>query len=174
MHVTLVPYAGEENDALLLIRDFWRCHNNADTTEEENRADLLAWTAENHRLYFICADGERVGFAHLGARGAAIDWLEDLFIVPSCQRQGIGTAAVRLIEQMVSAYSESLYLEAAARNEAAIRLYRRLGFDCLNSITLRRDFQKDRFSVMRTEKIHGLPFEIRRRREKISPEQEGE
>lgn len=165
MKITLVPYAGEEKAAMELIHDFWRCHSQADTTEEENRADLLAWTSENHQFYFICAEGERVGFAHLGARGAAVDWLEDLFVIPSRQRQGIGTAAVREIERMVSDYSESLYLEAAARNEAAIRLYKRLGFDCLNSVTLRRDFKPEDFAVLRTEEIHGLPFEIRKRRD---------
>ncbi len=30
--------------------------------------------------------------------------------------------------------------EAAARNARAIRLYRRLGYGCLNTITLRKDF----------------------------------
>ena len=38
------------------------------------------------------------------------------------------------------AQSEAESIEAAARNEAAIRLYRKLGYNCLNTITLRKDF----------------------------------
>jgi hypothetical protein len=51
-------------------------------------------------------------------------------------------------------------VEAAARNEAAIRLYRKLGFDCLNTVTLRKDFES--FSETKgKEKLFGLDFEIK-------------
>lgn len=38
------------------------------------------------------------------------------------------------------AQSEAEAIEAAARNEAAIRLYRKMGYNYLNTITLRKDF----------------------------------
>ena len=53
-------------------------------------------------------------------------------------------------------------IEAAARNEAAIRLYRKLGYDCLNTITIRKDFPGYEYDVVRKEKIHGMEFEIRK------------
>lgn len=56
-------------------------------------------------------------------------------------------------------------MEAAARNEAAIRLYRRLGYDCLNSVTLRKDFPGYDYDVVRTEQVYGERFEIRKDKE---------
>ena len=76
-----------------------------------------------------------------------------------------GAEAVRLAEAMVRQYSQSMYVEAAARNEAAIRLYRRLGYDCLNSVTLRKDFPGYDYDVVRTEQVYGERFEIRKDKE---------
>lgn len=165
MNVSLQLYAGEQAVAVFLIRAFWHCHNNWEPTEAEARENLTDWTAPGHRLYFIQYEGESVGFLHLGSRGAACDWLEDLFVLPRFQRRGIGREAVTLAEEIVKAYSSSLYIEAAARNDAAIRLYHRLGYQCLNTITIRRDFTPELFETLKTEQIHDLPFEIRKRKE---------
>ena len=86
-------------------------------------------------IYFIQNDAVNVGFAHLGSRGGKMDWLEDLFILPEWQGHGFGSEAIHQLEEIVKQYSVSLYIEAAARNEAAIRLYRKLGYDCLNTVT---------------------------------------
>lgn len=162
MELTLRPYSGEEDIAVKLIQGFWRAHNGCDPSESDAREDLACWTREGHRFLFICADGVAVGFVHLGSRGAEIDWLEDIFVLPEHQNQGIGTQAIRLVEAQVMRYSDSLYIEAAARNERAIRLYRKLGYDCLNTITVRKDFQQDKYKHVRTETIYSLPFEIRK------------
>ena len=103
-----------------------------------------------------------MGFAHLGNRGSRIDWLEDLFVLPCHQNQGISTCAIKAVEKLVMSYSDSLYIEAAARNQGAIMLYRKLGYNCLNSITIRKDFNEDDFNVTRTEKIYDLEFQIRK------------
>lgn len=69
---------------------------------------------------------------------------------------------MHLAEAIVSEYSESMYIEAAARNEAAIRLYKRLGYGCLNTISVRKDFPGYEYDVVRRETIYGEEFEIRR------------
>ena len=78
--------------ACCLIKRFWLEHNGETQTDAEARADLCAWTAEGHRFFFILpkdgAELSPVGFAHLGSRGAAADWLEDLFILPEFQEIG--------------------------------------------------------------------------------------
>ena len=157
----LIPYQNQKSEALKLIKGFWLAHNHYRQSDEEAEADLTAWTGEGHRLFLIEQDGQTVGLLHLGSRGAEIDWLEDLFVLPDFQGRGIGTAAVRLAEELVKTYSSSLYIEAAARNEAAIRLYRRLGYDCLNTVTLRKDFPSYQYQVLRQESVWGQTFEIR-------------
>ena len=87
---------------------------------------------------------------------------EELFILPEYQGKGFGSKAIRQLEEIVKKYSVSLYIEAAARNEAAIRLYRKLGYNCLNTITLRRDFPGYEYDVVRNEKIYDMSFEIRK------------
>ena len=162
--VTLRPYAGEADAAAALIAAFWLAHSDYVQTREEALDDLRAWTAEGHRLYFLDHDGVTAGFVHLGSRGGEIDWIEELFILPEHQGRGLGAAAIDAVAELVRGYSESLYLEVAARNLRALRLYRRTGFDCLNTVTLRRDFHPEEFETVRTDELLGHSFAVRRKR----------
>lgn len=162
MEVKLVLYHNEIETAANLIIKFWQAHNQYTPSYEEAYADLTEWTKAGHRLYFISLNDEYVGFVHLGSRGCAIDWLEDIFVLPEFQGKGIGTCAIKLTEDVVKEYSECLYIEAAARNRKAIRLYQRIGYTCLNTITIRKDFHPDRYEIIGNEKIMDMPFEVKR------------
>lgn len=162
--IHLQLYNGEQEAAVSLIQNFWLYHSFADQTKEEALRDLQAWTAEKHSFFFILNDEERVGFLHLGSRGGPADWLETLFVLPAWQNRGIGSAAVRLAEEIVQSYSDFMHIEAVARNEGAIRLYRRLGYDCLNSVIIRKDFHDTGFQCVRTETLYDMPFEIRKKK----------
>lgn len=163
--ITLKLYNGEKEEACALIQGFWKAHNDWFPTEEEALEDLTAWTSEGHRFYFVEHLGEKIGFVHLGSRGAEIDWLEDLFILPAYQGRGIGRCVIGLVEEIVKTYAESLYMEAAARNDRAIRLYHRIGYDCLNTVTLRKDFRPEEHETIREERLFDLPFTVRKRKD---------
>lgn len=145
-----------------LIKDFWKEHNNIHITDEEAKKDFEEWTKEGHKLYIIKHENEYIGFAHLGSRGAAIDWLEDLYISKEFQGKGFGSEVIYQLEKIIKRYSESLYIEVAARNLNAMMLYRDLGYDCLNTITIRKDFNVEDFEVIKREQIAGLDFEIKK------------
>lgn len=132
MHVYLAIYQGEKDAAVDLIRQFWKAHNNYNQSKEEALADLEQWTDSGHELFFIRRDDETVGFIHLGSRGNKPDWLEDIFVVPRYQNQG------------------------------AIRLYQKLGYNCLNTITIRKDFSEEKFDIVRKVNIYDSDFEIRK------------
>lgn len=161
MMITLQPFQGEIEAAVLLIQGFWEEHNHYRQSIDEAMADLHSWTKEGHRFYFIMQEEKRVGFLHLGSRGGEADWLEDLYVEGQYQNKGIGTRAIQLAEEIVKKYSESMYIEAAARNERAIRLYRRMGYDCLNTITVRKDFRPENHQVIRREQIYDQQFDIK-------------
>lgn len=112
-------------------------------------------------MYFIKNEELTIGFVHLGARGCKIDWLEDLFILPEFQGKGYGSEAIRYAENIVKEYSDSLYMEVAARNANALRLYCRNGYNCLNTITIRKDFKPEEYIVTSEESILGHSFEIK-------------
>lgn len=157
---------GLKAKACKLIKGFWKEHNNLILTDEEAELDYIAWTNEGHRLFLIEQDSTYIGFAHLGSRGASIDWLEDLFVVPEYQSLGIGSCVINKFETIVKQYSESLYIEVAARNLNAIKLYNEIGYNCLNTITIRKDFNEEDFEVVQVEDIAGYDFEIRRHKKK--------
>ena len=162
MNIRLVPYKDEKDIAGNLIITFWQAHNGITPSFDDALDDLKNWTKEGHKLFFITLDEKKIGFIHLGSRGCEIDWLEDIFVLPTYQNKGIGSEAIRLAEDIVKTYSECLYIEAAARNIKAIRLYRKIGYDCLNTITIRKDFKKDKYQKVSAEKIFDMDFEVRK------------
>lgn len=129
--------------------------------EYEDIRQIILLTEDN-LFYIVKFQNHYIGFARLGNRGAKIDWLEDLFIDEQFQNRGLGTQVINILENKVKQYSESLYLEVASRNLKAMKLYRELGFDCLNSITIRKDFQKENFEVIERQKISDFQFDIKK------------
>ena len=160
--ITLQKYNNEEQSAKDLIRGFWLAHNDYVMPDEEAAEDLAAWTDKGHAFYFILKEETPVGFVHLGSRGAEIDWIEDLFVLPEYQGTGDGSQAITLVVAEVKKYSESVYLEVAARNLGAMKLYHRLGYNCLNTVTLRKDFQPENYEVIRNEDLLGYPLEVKK------------
>ena len=165
MDVQLIAYDNEIEIATNLIIKFWQEHNHFTPSYEDAYGDLREWTKAGHYLYFITLNGEYIGFVHLGSRGCVADWLEDIFVLPEFQRKGIGSRAIQLAEDIVKEYSESLYIEVAARNMKAIRLYQRIGYNCLNTITIRKDFQPERHEIIGNERIFEMDFVVKRHKE---------
>lgn len=52
--------------------------------------------------------------------------------------------------------------EVAARNLRALKLYHKNGYNCLNTVTIRKDFEPDNFEVIEKNNIAGFDFEIKR------------
>ncbi len=159
--VTLRPYEdGDEAFLLEAIPAFWRTHH-ANVTAEEARKDLDAWTGEGHTLYLILSHGEPAGFLHMGSRGSECDWLEDIFVLAALRGRGIGSAAMERAWELLRAQGlETMYLEVVPANAAAIRLYYRLGFTNLNTLTLNRSVKEKQ--QLGTETVSGLTFKTYR------------
>ena len=123
MDVKLISYNYEQNKMIELIISFWKEHNDVTLTYEDALSDLKEWSKEGNKLYYISYNNQIVGFIHLGSRGCEPDWLENIYVLKEYQNRGIGSSAIKLVEDIVKEYSESLYIEAAARNYKVIRLY---------------------------------------------------
>lgn len=135
---------------------FWKTHF-CEMSLEDARNELAAWTGPGHELFVILFGGEAAGFLHLGSRGGPCNWLEDIFVRAELRGRGIGSQAIQLCWDMIrDRGDETMYLEVVPANAAAIRLYHRLGFTNLNSITLNRSIKEKR--QLGTETIQGLEF----------------
>lgn len=162
-NITIVAYQNQEDILLKFIKAFWLNHNDVVQTDAEAKEDLVNWTAEGHIVYFIMLKNKPIGFLHLGSRGAGCNWLEDFFVLSQYQGNGYGKQALTLLEEIVEESSDSLYLEVSARNLRALKLYHDCGYDCLNTVTLRKDFKPNEFEIIQTEVINQQNFKIKRK-----------
>ena len=157
MEVNLKLYTNEYKKELIAdIIAFWKTHN-CEPTEGDALEDLKHWTSVGHLLFLIYVDGLMCGFVHLGSRGSGIDWLEDIFVREEYRGQGIGSQAIEWIWEYIRKQGfETLYLEVVPANIEALRLYHKLGFTNLNTLTLNRSIKKK--EVMGEETIQGFTF----------------
>ena len=156
-------------ETLQRIAAFWGFHSGLvgiaeeESFEEENSSlagDLKNWTAEDHSLFVILKDGADVGFVHLHRIGPIVMQLEDLFVDEPMRGQGIATQAIALAEQEAQKVEgiEAMTIEVVTRNEAALHLYHKLGYDTMSMVSLRKEFGQNRRD--RQAEFLGLRFRI--------------
>ena len=79
-------------------------------------------------------DGERVGFANLARRGAEA-WIGGVGVVAAARRQGVAEALMRALhDEARSRDVTTVWLEVMEQNEAAYRLYEKLGYDVVRDV----------------------------------------
>lgn len=94
-------------------------------------------------VYNIFLDNELVGFFYVRFGGQNVAWLEDLFIIEAYRNKGIGKIAMqKLDELMIERRIVSMFVDVITRNTSAIKLYRECGFDHLNIIQLRKNYDE--------------------------------
>ncbi len=79
-----------------------------------------------------------------GLRDRGVGAIQNVGVVPGARGRGLGTALLlRALHGFRQAGLERGLLEVTARNEGAIRLYRRLGFRCRKTVYKAIAFEKD-------------------------------
>ncbi|MGL5439107.1 MAG: GNAT family N-acetyltransferase [Filifactoraceae bacterium] len=134
-------------DTIRMITDLMNYHrklNNAPkeywSTDEQSRETLSKWIKQGE-VYNIFLDDILVGFFYVRFGGQDVAWLEDLFILESYRSNGIGKCAMkRLDELMIDRGIVSMFVDVVPRNTSAIKLYKECGFDHLNIIQLRKNY----------------------------------
>ncbi|MDE6837399.1 MAG: GNAT family N-acetyltransferase [Acutalibacter sp.] len=151
MNVELKEYAPSyEHDMKQDIADFFAFHGGLvgrqaearTQAEQEAMETLKSWQQGRSALYAVLCEGEYAGFLRLDYRGDQAAWIEDLYVRPDLRGRGIASQAIRRAEGIVSARPgyTAMCMDVAPRNEKALRLYYRLGYDSVSLVTLRREF----------------------------------
>ncbi len=79
-------------------------------------------------------DGEPVGFGNLGVRGDQA-WIGGVGVIVRARRQGIGELLMRALHEEAAARGvASVWLEVMEQNEAAYRLYEKLGYRLVREV----------------------------------------
>lgn len=70
--------------------------------------------------------------------GGLCVWIEEIYVLPEARGNGIGT---KLFEHIFNVYKDSarFRLEVEPDNYSAIRLYERLGFECLGYSQMKKE-----------------------------------
>jgi len=116
-------------------KEYWQ-------TDEQSEETLKQWVEEG-TIFNIILDNEIIGFYYVRLGGQNVAWLEDLFIIESHRGKGIGKIAMQeLDELMIKKGVVSMFVDVVPRNTSAIKLYKECGFDHLNIIQLRKNYDK--------------------------------
>lgn len=79
----------------------------------------------------VYVDGRKAGYYHFYRNESGLYELDDLYIFPPFQRQGIGTA---IIEKCCASVDEPVMLYVFIKNEKAVSLYQKLGSEIIEKI----------------------------------------
>ena len=168
--ITLTPYQPKYRQSTLKrIEVFWGFHRDLVQKTEEQQPDeqerlmmqdLENWTSKDHWLFVILQDEQDVGFVHLQRIGSIVVQLEDVFVDEAMRGQGIASQAILLAEQQAQKIPgiEAMTLQVVTRNEAALRLYHKLGYDTMSMVTLRKEFGENHRD--RQAEFLGMTFQI--------------
>lgn len=151
MNIELKPYnSAYESELKQDIADFFAFHGSLvgrgaeaqAQAEREALETLDNWQQHSSALYVVLCGDLYAGFLRLDYRGDQVAWIEDLYVRPVLRGRGIASQAIRLAEGIVSARPgyTALCMDVVPRNERALDLYYRLGYDSISLVTLRREF----------------------------------
>lgn len=97
-----------------------------------NQPQMLSQALSHSLAIYLARDGEEVvGLVRLIGDGFSSVFVQDLIVLPTYQRQGIGST---LMKQALSDYKDTYQIQLATeQTEKNLEFYRSLGFETLSS-----------------------------------------
>ena len=147
MTLSYSPAQPEDIDQIYLL-----CKELIQTYEQLDAIDfpkVLCWVRQKletsiGEYMVIHADGQKAGYYHFYRNEDGLLELDDLYLFPPFQNQGIGTA---VIQKCCASSTEPILLYVFARNTRAVALYERLGFQITATVHQTRYIMKRYSSV---------------------------
>ena len=101
-------------------------------TNYTNQPQMLSQSLTHSLAIYLARDGEKiVGLVRLIGDGFSSVFVQDLLVLPSYQRQGIGSS---LMKQALADYKDAYQVQLATEEtEKTLGFYRSLGFETLSS-----------------------------------------
>ena len=101
-------------------------------TNYTNQPQMLSQALSHSLATYLARDGEEiVGLVRLIGDGFSSVFVQDLIVLPTYQRQGIGST---LMKQALSDYKDTYQIQLATEeSEKTLGFYRSLGFETLST-----------------------------------------
>ncbi len=149
-----------------MIMEFYRYHRCLTGSRRPAQVDADAaqevaeeWLSQG-QLYVVEHAGATVGFLHLRFGGDRAAWIENMYMAEEYRRQGMGRDVIRQLDQYLTAQQvRALFVQVIPRNLAALSFFLQCGFDHLNSIELRKNYDS---SLDKEEEVELLGFRMRK------------
>ena len=120
------------NERSVSINDVLHLYQAVGWTNYTNQPQMLEQALSHSLAIYLARDGEKiVGLVRLVGDGFSSVFVQDLIVLPSYQRQGIGSA---LMKQALADYKDAYQVQLATdESEKTLGFYRSLGFETLSS-----------------------------------------
>ena len=114
------------------IDDVLHLYQAVDWTNYTNQPQMLAQALSHSLATYLARDGEKiVGLVRLIGDGFSSVFVQDLIVLPSYQRQGIGS---NLMKEALADYKDAYQIQLATeQTEKNLGFYRSLGFETLST-----------------------------------------
>ena len=114
------------------INDVLHLYQAVGWTNYTNQPQMLSQALSHSLATYLARDGEKiVGLVRLIGDGFSSVFVQDLLVLPSYQRQGIGSS---LMKQALADYKDAYQVQLATEEtEKTLGFYRSLGFETLSS-----------------------------------------
>lgn len=148
MITELMNYHRKLNNA---PKEFWQ-------TDEESHETLKEWKSKG-TVYNIYFEECVVGFFYIRFGGQNVAWLEDLFIIEEFRGQGVGKTAFTMLDELMKEKGViTMFVDVIPRNTSAIGFYMDCGFDHLNMIQLRKNYDE---RLNKNDEIEVLGYKLK-------------
>lgn len=133
----MITYTPATADDIASI--FQLCKQHIDTYENRSTIDydyVMQWVRRKVEIKIseytiISVNGEKAGYYRFYKNKTGMPEIDDLYLFPEYQNQGIGTA---VIQMCCASVNEPVMLYVFIRNKRAFALYQRLGFEITQTI----------------------------------------
>ena len=121
MEITISEYKNYNSEEILDL------YNSVGWCSYTNRPEMLEHAFANSLKIFGAHDGEKlVGIIRAVGDGCSIVFIQDILVLPECQRRGIGR---KLVKMMLKTYPDVYQIELATDNtEKTVAFYKSCGF----------------------------------------------
>ena len=120
------------NQQLVALDDVLHLYQAVGWTNYTNQPQMLAQALSHSLATYLARDGEKiVGLVRLVGDGFSSVFVQDLIVLPSYQRQGIGS---NLMKEVLADYKGAYQVQLATeQTEKTLGFYRSLGFETLST-----------------------------------------
>ena len=167
MAVSLVAMREDHLSRLVpMVTEFFNIHRRLTSserfpqTDEMSQKSLDDWSCSGKEVHCICCDGHLAGFLVLRFGEQRAVWLEELYVAPEFRGRSAGRTALQLLDRMMEEKGMlAMFVDVIPRNEDAIRLYTSSGFDHLNMVQLRKNYDR---SLDKDEEVEVLGHRLKK------------